>query len=122
MITFDKTTGSYTKVTAGTNVFYNGRIFTCVQEDKCALYKPDEIEGTWLLTDFIGKVDPTQVAITISEAIPTLDDCLRDNLKDTTDAPYTYAFASNERLKVKDGLVCAADTNDSEIKRKLQAG
>jgi len=60
LVVFDKDTGSYTTVVAGTKLFFRGRIYICVQEDNCASYKPDEIDGTWLLTDFIGKLDPAQ--------------------------------------------------------------
>lgn len=120
MVVFDKNTGSYTTVTAGTKLFYKGRIYLCVQEDNCASYKPNEIDGTWLLTDFIGKIDPTQAAVSITAVKPTLADCMQDDLKDMTGtSTYSYNFASNQLLNVQNGLVCSSD---AETKRKLHAG
>lgn len=120
LVTFDKSTGAYSTVTAGTKVFMGGRIFECVQESDCASFKPGETESTWRLTDYKGVIEPNLAAITISEAVPTLTDCLdTDDLKAQTTAAYTYNFSANQLLTVKNAQVCSTD---AELKRKLHAG
>lgn len=80
---FNPSTGAFNTINAGDKVYYQGRIYVCINSANCPKFDPSTNETVWKLTNIKGIEDTSKPApaITINPESPP--NCLLDNLNPT---------------------------------------